>query len=281
MNKIYASTNCLKSPKNVLKVLDEYEKVNIENVELGSVHSYFDTRKLKDYNFNFIIHNYFPPPKDPFNFNLASSDMTIRRKSINLAKNAINLCTNLNSPLYTFHAGFTIDPKKLGVAFDRSNVNDRKKSFENFIEGVLEIIEYAKKTDVKIAFEPNVVQEFNLINGKNELLLLAEYDEIEKFYTFISEKEIGILLDLGHMAVTSTWLKFDKNDFVSKCVNKVSAIHISNNDGLKDQHNSLTQNCWALSKLKFFKEKFIVLETMNLTIEQILSNINLVKKTLN
>ena len=111
---IYVSTSCLKNPTNVSKVLDEYQKGDIENVELGSVHSSFDIRILKKYDFNFLIHNYFPPPKNPFNLNLSSQNSVIRLKSIQLAKNAIDLCRKINSPIYTFHAGFTTDPKKLG-----------------------------------------------------------------------------------------------------------------------------------------------------------------------
>tara|TARA_B110001454_G_C12644817_1_gene402794 strand:+ start:825 stop:977 length:153 start_codon:yes stop_codon:yes gene_type:complete len=49
---IYVSTSCLKNPTNVSKVLDEYQKGDIENVELGSVYSSFDIRILKKYNFN-------------------------------------------------------------------------------------------------------------------------------------------------------------------------------------------------------------------------------------
>ena len=54
-NMIYASTNCLLHPKNVEKVLSEYQKVEIENVELGSAHSYFNINELKKFNFNFLI----------------------------------------------------------------------------------------------------------------------------------------------------------------------------------------------------------------------------------
>ena len=56
MKGIYVSTSCLKNPRNVISVLSEYEKAQIENVELGSVHSSFDIKKLKKFNFNFLIH---------------------------------------------------------------------------------------------------------------------------------------------------------------------------------------------------------------------------------
>jgi len=99
---IYTSTCCLKKPHDLLYVLDEYQKAELEHVELGSVHKYFDVKKLNDYNFDYMIHGYFPPPKTPFNFNLASQNNLIVKKSLNLAKQAIDLCCELNSHFFYF-----------------------------------------------------------------------------------------------------------------------------------------------------------------------------------
>lgn len=276
---IYASTSCLKNPKILSKVLDEYQKGEIENVELGSVHASFDVNILKKYDFNFLIHNYFPPPKKPFNFNLASQNPKIHSQSIRLAKSAIGLCRKIDSPLYTFHAGFTTDPQTLGKPFSKEKIPSRSKSLTTFIDSVQVLVDFSKKYGIKIAIEPNVVQKFNLIRNRNELLLLAEYDEIELFYKFFKKSDVGILLDLGHTAVTSYWLNFDKNNFVLQCKGKVSAVHISNNNGKYDQHRSITKNCWQSSKLKLFKRQPIILETMNLTIEQIKDNIHIAKSS--
>ncbi|RZD41087.1 MAG: hypothetical protein CXT78_11665 [Thaumarchaeota archaeon] len=277
---IYASTNCLKNPKNVIKVLEIYEKSGIENVELGSVHSHFDTKLLKKFSFNFLIHNYFPPPKIPFTFNLASQQKSIRNKSISLAKKAINLCCSLESPLYTFHPGFTVDPPDIGKPFPKTNISDRKKSLLTYVESVVEIVIYANQRGIKVAMEPSVVQKFNLIDGKNELLLFADYPEIKQFFKYLNRNDVGLLLDLGHAAVSAHWLNYDKDDFVKKCKKHVMAIHVSNNNGKQDQHKSLTHNCWQISKLGEFKHVPIILETMNLTTDQIKFNINLVSNTI-
>lgn len=277
---IFVSTNCIKNPKNVLKVLYEYQKGGIENVELGSVHDFFDIKILKKFDFNFLIHNYFPPPKIPFNFNLASQNEVIRKKSLNLAKNAIDLCCDVESPLYTFHAGFTVDPPKLGKPLPRIDISDRDNAIEIFVNEVEKIVNYANNRGIKVAVEPNVVQKFNLIETRNDLCLFAEYLEIEKLFKILKKTSLGLLIDLGHTAVTSHWLKFDKDEFVQKCSKYTSAIHISNNNGLQDQHRSLTQNCWAISKLKKFKNIPIILETMNLPIEKIKENIQLVQNTI-
>lgn len=275
---IYASTSCLKNPQDVFRVLDEYEKAEIENVELGSVHSNFNVNELKKFNFNFLIHNYFPPPKTPFNFNLASQNKTIQKKSINLAKKAIDLCYKINSPLYTFHAGFTVDPPKLGAPFPREKIPERSKTVETYIESLDKIVRYAYDRGIKIAMEPNVVQKFNLVDNMNKLCLFAEFDEINIILKLFSKKELGILLDLGHTAVTAHWLKYDKDEFVKKCKRRVLAIHISNNNGKQDQHKPLTKNCWALTQISFFKNIPIILETMNLSTTEIKKNIKIVQQ---
>lgn len=277
---IYASTSCLRNPQNILKVLDEYEKAEIENVELGSVHKYFDIKKLKNYNFNFLAHGYFPPPKIPFNFNLASQNKSIIKNSIKLVKNAVNVCADINSPIFTFHAGFTVDPKKLGVKFSREGSIEKELAISTFINSSHEILQYAQSRGIKLAMELNVVQKFNLDNGKNKLLLFADYEETKIFLKNFKKNQIGILLDLGHTSVTSHWLNFDKDRFVEKIKKRVSVVHVSNNNGLQDQHKQLTNNCWQTLKLKNFKNIPITLETMNLTTSQIKKNIQIAKDAL-
>ena len=272
---IYASTNCLKNPRDVIRVLKEYEKAGIQNVELGSVHKPFNTNELKQFDFNFIIHGYFPPPKKSLIFNLASQNKIIRKSSIKLAKNAISLCCDIESPLYTFHAGFTVDPKKLGSRFLRQNIVNKEKSIETFVESVNDVIDYARKYGIKIAMEPNCVEEFNLTENENKLLLFADYDDMKQFSKIFKKKDVGILLDLGHTAVTSHWLNFDKNKFVDLCAKRAIAVHASNNNGKNDQHRSLTKKCWQASKLKLFKNIPLTLETMNLDVQKIKSNIRI------
>ena len=277
---IYTSTCCLKNPQNIIPVLNEYEKGGIENVELGSIHNFFDIKQLKNYDFNYMIHGYFPPPKIPFNFNLASQNKIIEKKSINLAKNAIDLCCEIESSFFTFHAGITTDPPKLGVRLPRKNIVNRNLALNTFFENTRIILDYAKTRGIQLAMELNVIQKFNLDNGNNRLGLFADYDEVELFYEHFEKSEIGILLDLAHTIVTSHWLKFDKNYFVKKLLDKITVVHVSNNNGLQDQNLALTQECWPVSKLKLFKNKPITLESMNLDVSEIKSNIEIIKNAI-
>lgn len=278
---IYVSTSCLKNPKNVTNVLREYEKADIDNIELGSVHDYFDINVLKKFDFNYLIHNYFPPPKNAFNFNLASCNDIVRSSSISLAKKAMAICSSINAPLYTFHAGFTVDPPELGRPFPRDNIPKRGNALRIYNESLVDLIDYSKSCGIKIAMEPNVVQKFNLVDNENKLCLFADFEEIKLLKSFFQKDELGILLDLGHTAVTAHWLNYNKDEFVEQCRKWVYAIHVSHNNGRADQHRSLTKNSWQVSKLKSFKKKPIILETMNLSTDKIRANIDLVNDVIN
>lgn len=191
------------------------------------------------------------------------------------------MCCKIESPLYTFHAGFTIDPPKLGKPFPRNNIPKRDDSLKIYNQSLVDLIDYSRSNGIKIAMEPNVVQKFNLINNENKLCLFADFEEIKLLSRFFEKNEIGILLDLGHTAVTAHWLNYDKDEFVKKCKKWVWAIHVSHNNGKTDQHKSLTRNSWQISKLKFFKRKPIILETMNLSTNEIKTNIDLVNEVIN
>lgn len=187
---------------------------------------------------------------------------------------------NLIVIFFTFHAGITTDPPKLGVRLPRKKIANRNLSLTTFFENTRIISDYAKDRGVKIAMELNVVQKFNLDNGKNRLALFAEYAEVELFFKHFKKNEVGILLDLAHTIVTSYWLKFDKNNFIKKLQDKITVVHISNNNGLQDQNLSLTSECWPVSKLKLFKHKPIALESMNLDVNEIKSNIDIINNAI-
>ena len=79
---------------------------------------------------NFQVHNYFPPPKEPFVFNLASLDPDVAKQSFEHAKIAIQWACELDNPTYSFHAGFLIDPKvsELGKRIKNRQVYNREES---------------------------------------------------------------------------------------------------------------------------------------------------------
>lgn len=290
---LYISTICLKQKMDLSKMLDLFKRLNLKNVELG-VWEKVDRdclELLKKNNFNFIVHHYFPPPKKPFIINLASSNKEILERSINQIKKSIDFCSSLNIDLFSFHAGFRIDPTgfrsnpNASFKFDlnKGNIPNHEKSFKIFKESVKKIVKYAELKNIKIAIENNVVAEYDLINRQNKILLMTELWEFERLFKEISSGKLGILLDLGHLKVTSNLLGFDRYNFIDKLKNKIFAIHSHENNGRVDQHKELKENSWCFEVIdKWFKNKKIplVMESRYSNIEELINNKNLIEKSI-
>ena len=101
---VFISTCCIKN-KYLSKICNLFYDNNINDVELSAGYYQKDVNKIiKKFSkkLNFQIHNYFPVPKKPFVFNLASEDPFIVSKSIKHAIRAIKISSRLNRKIYSF-----------------------------------------------------------------------------------------------------------------------------------------------------------------------------------
>jgi len=249
--QIYVSTSCLSNRYNLPQILDIYEGLGIKNVEMGvCVNPNLDISKIMGrYDFNYIIHHYFPPPKEPFIINLASQNKQILGKSMEQIMTSIDFCSDFDIRFFSFHAGFRTDPN-MSLQFSFDNIPQYESSFRTFKDSIAKISDYAKNVDVRLAIENNVLSEYNLVDGKNKILLLCEAWEFEKLFKDITSKNVGILLDIGHLKVTSNLLKFDANEFIHRLKNNIWAVHMHDNDGRMDEHNCPKKGCWSLDVAK-------------------------------
>jgi len=253
--KIYVSTSCLFDKYNFIQILDIYSMLGIQNVELGILidHNENLLKLLKQYNFNYIVHHYFPPAKEPFIINLASQNKQILQKSIDQIIKSIDFCNDCNVKIFSFHAGFRVDPD-MNLKFDLHNIIKYQTSFNTFKDSVLKIADYARGKNIKVAIENNVLSKYNLVDGRNKLLLMCEAWEFEKLFQEIKSENLGILLDLGHLKVTSNLLKFNANNFIENFKNKIYLVHIHENDGEVDEHKCIKKGDWSLKVMqKYFK----------------------------
>jgi len=274
-NKVYISTSCFKT-NNLKEILDLCLENNFKNLELGSNIEYGDENlelisSLKGRSMNFILHNYFPRPKNDFVLNLASDDKKILSKSIAHCKKAIDLSVELEAPFYSVHAGFAFHalPDDLGHQQIQLARIPYQKAYEIFLNSAKELADYAKIKNVKLAVENGVVQRFNLINGRNEIFLLIEAEDMLKFYKDISSDNLFYLVDLGHLKVNSANLNFDREDRLNKILPYTIAFHLSENNGSFDQHLHFDDEIWFKDVLKNNRDKFFILESCKLALFQI------------
>ncbi len=261
-------------------VLDTYHRSGISNVELGVWRQPIeDLPKLKQYGSNYLVHHYFPPPQGAFAVNLASQDKTILANSREQMKKSIDFCQRFHIKLFSFHAGFRADPD-INFCFSKTgHSTPYQKAFNTFVESVKEINAYAEKRGVALAVENNVLSEHNLLEGDNRFLLLCEATEFERLWEKIPTDNLGILLDLGHLKVTSNCLNFDRHEFIERVKEKIFAIHINDNNGKSDTHSQVNKTSWCLEAINRnnFTQIPLVLESTCLTIDQIIQQAGLIE----
>lgn len=206
-----------------------------------------------------LIHNYYPIPLEPFVLNLSSADGSILAKSMELARGAITLSSQVGAKYYGIHAGFLFDPKpeELGKRIAANTFTDRQKSFDIFLESMNELSAFANNLGIKLLVENNVLSSENMeAHAGNKLLLVDPY-EIEYFLNIC--QNVGLLLDLGHLSVSSKSLGFDKFQALQQLDEYTVGYHVSDNNTLSDQHLELNTDSWFLGRLKKNVE-FITLE---------------------
>ncbi|MBI4287991.1 MAG: sugar phosphate isomerase/epimerase [Chloroflexi bacterium] len=275
---VYVSTGCLKDGKDVIRVLDGYRSASFRYIELGASHEYSAdiVGCLEKQPARFLVHHYFPPPPNAFVLNLASASPEILYRSLQQIDRSLDLCRKLGSPLLSVHAGFTADPSP-GLTFVGHEPQPYEKAFDIFVDSIKRIDASAREYGVRLAIENNVLAKYNMVNGTNPYLLLCRAEEFEEFFRRVPSDNVGILLDLGHLQVSSHNLGFNKDGFIDKLEDKVFALHIHDNNGEKDEHLGLRPGSWVCRVLKTrsFAALPWILESANLTIAEIRQNLEL------
>lgn len=191
------------------------------------------------------VHNYFPPPEQPFVFNLASSDPALTERSVQQVREAMRLAVALGRPVYSFHAGFRINPRvaELGQPLGRHALRDRASALEQFGEKVLLLAEEARREGVTLLVENNVLNAVNLATFCEDPLLLTHPDEIATFMESMPSN-VGLLLDVAHLKVSARTLAFDPVAAHSQVKPWIQGYHLSDNDGTADTNEIVKADSW-------------------------------------
>lgn len=191
------------------------------------------------------VHNYFPPPVDPFVLNLASNDAAIAEQSVRHVRTAMHLSVLLRRPVYSFHAGFRINPKvtDLGKKLGRYNLINRDIALELFGERVATLAEEARREGITLLIENNVLNMENLSTYGEDPLLLTHPDEIAGFMARMPSN-VGLLLDVAHLKVSAKSLDFDLIHAHETLKNWIRGYHLSDNNGTADSNECVHSDSW-------------------------------------
>lgn len=287
----YVSTGVFKT-RDIESIIKICLSKGIKKVELSSdvscsVNLLESIFKAKD-DIDFLIHNYFPPPKEPFVLNLASTDQKTLRRSRQHCKTAIDLCLELGSQFYSVHSGYAlkIKPELLGNSKAQSRLSKDavipyKIAYDHFINSLIDINEYARSRNVSLLIENNVITPRHVVNELKNIFLMVSPAEIYNVMKDVNSNNLGLLVDVGHLNVSANALGFDRLDFTKSLKPYIRAFHLSENDGQTDQNLPVLEDSWFLQILNEFPETAIVIEVYRLNMEQVKEQINLVSRSMN
>ena len=230
--------------------------------------------------FDIKIHNYFPPPQEPFVINLASKNSEIAKLSIEHIKSSIKLASDINSQYYSFHSGFLIDPKvkELGKKLSKSFVINRDEAMEIFLKRVHELAEFANNYGIQLLVENNVISQKNYEEFGQDVLLMTTASECEYFFENVPHN-VKMLLDFAHLKVSSTTLDFSAKKFIEICNKYIRGYHFSDNNGLSDTNQSINHDSWFWQYINKDLD-YYTLEVYNLPLKEYLTQYNILKNFL-
>lgn len=235
---IFVSTSSVKDNLDLFKVLDTYINLGINNIELGSMHYYTTAKDLspifsikKEHGLNFTTHCVFPGVGKKIFINPASLNPEMLKETLSIIKNSIEFARKIDAVLYGFHAGYRCD-------FDIdmniiSDVWDENSSYARAIDTVQLMADYTKGYGIDIAVEN--------MPSRNRNLLFTRKEHFEFLFDTIKNKNLKLLVDLGHLQRTSNLDGIDMRDFICSFEDKIAEFHIHKVIGQND-HLPLTDS---------------------------------------
>jgi len=250
---IYVSTGGFRN-KNAFDSTQFLKSANINSIELsGGLYCENQLESLKSIKSTtrFMVHNYFPPTKEPFVFNLASLNQDVATKSFNHAVMAMQWAVELDNPNYSFHAGFLLDPdvKELGKKVKNRELFNREVALDFFVEQLNKLSTIANKLGVSLMIENNVLSPGNYNEFSDNPFLMATSDEC-KYIMERTPKNINLLIDVAHLKVSANTLGFNKKEFLEDCSPWIKGYHLSDNNGMRDSNECVNKDSWFWPFLK-------------------------------
>ncbi len=278
MMEVYLSTGAFRHRSLDNIVAFSLER-SIDHIELSSDVRYspdlLEPVRATNGAIHYLVHNYFPPPADPFVLNLAAFDAQSLRRSRDLCRTAIDLAAELGAPFYSVHSGFAfqLTPDLLGDSGAQARIpknayTSHDVAYTTFVESVTILAEYAGSKDVQLLIENNVVSPLYLAEHGNNALLMASADEVLRLMRDVNESNLGVLVDVGHLKVTATALGFCPERFVELVAPYIGAFHLSDNDGHTDQNLPFDETAWFCPLLREFPDAPLVIEVYHLSWQQ-------------
>jgi len=231
-----------------LQAIKFLNQIKIFNIELsGGKYCSNQSEHLKALSIcnSFIVHNYFPVPKQSFVLNLASLNKKHYTLSMNHVINSIQLASTIGSKYYSLHAGFLLDlsSDELGKSLTNRPLFDKSSSLEQFVNALKIASDVAARYNIEILVENNVLSKDTFDQFGNDVFIFSSAEDA--FYIMDNTPQnVNILVDVGHLNVSASTLGFSRQDFLSTLHPWIKGYHLSDNNALADQNKPFSCDSW-------------------------------------
>lgn len=285
---VYISTGAFLS-SDLNEIIDTCRQAGIKGLELSSgldfiedVSSVVAQAKVCG---PLLLHNYFPAPRTPFVLNLASDDADTIMSTMALCRRAMQLSAGIGAPFYSVHSGFVANlpvemlghPEMQGQLQNGSE-SDYESAYIRFRERVRVLCDEAAELGIRLVLENNVITQHNLGSSLAPQLLMTQAHEFLRLMEELNHPALGILVDVGHVNVAARTLGFEPQAFIETLSEHIVAFHLSENNGLQDTNDPLSESSWFLPLLKHFPDAVFVLEAYRLSTSRIIQQKALIQK---
>lgn len=250
----FLSSSCFRD-SSIEEVLGICQKQNIKRVELSAPHPYMEEGQiialLKSYKqegFEFLPHNYFPPQSQDFVLNIASGNSRIQELNKNLIEESVRIAQSVEAPFYGVHIGYLADAEAQAdghFQFDTKTL-DPKICLDNMARFIDENIKLFDEANVALLLE-------NLFPGRERNFSLGCTMEELRIVMSLVPKQVGMLLDLGHLNIAAHIFGIDCNqlldDYLSEFGDRLLEVHLSENMGERDEHLVIGEDSWQLKAI--------------------------------
>lgn len=245
----YASTTFASSGSRVTDVVHFLLERGVRRIELGSIHAHEEgvEDSLRGLGAAYLVHNYFPPPPEPFVVNLASADRAIRARSLEHALASVAFTARLGAGAYTFHPGFLGDPTSASgwsgsydfvFGPEAPAVAGYRAAFDRFVDAARQIAVRAETLGVRVAVESE-----GSVARRNRLLLQRP-EEFDALFEAVPSAALGVNVNLGHLNLAARAFGFDRMAFIERVAHRIVAFELSHNGGLEDEHRPPVPDTW-------------------------------------
>lgn len=280
---IYVSSCCIRK-NNITEIIRQLAESGVRNIELSGGTDYHD--RIEDdlvmlqriYGLKYTCHAYFPPHQNPFVVNLASCNDKIYKQSIEHYVHCIDMLKRIKCSVLSIHAGFLIEigADEIGKKLSGKIVYDEEKAYDRFCTAYEKISKLCNENKISLFLENNVLNAENFKEFEyHNYMMMTDYTSIMKMK---EQLEFNLLLDLGHLHVSARTLGLNYTDECEKLKGYVKWIHLSENNGIFDEHKPLKENSEIVETFRKMYGPYmnVTLETVG-SIAGILSSASIVE----